>query len=197
MRPKTVSDADVLTAARETFLEHGPAVSTTVIAQRVGLSQASLFKRFGTKNRLMLLAMTQQLNVTWMDILEEGPDERPIDEQLVEVFTAASHFFDQMMPCSMVLKSSGMGPEDIMSVFDEPPPVRAQRMLSMWLQRAMDQGRMGPCNPKAVAMALLGSMHSRAFLSHITGTEPTFTAEEYVQSVVDAVWRGLIPGEST
>ena len=57
-RPKTISDVDVLAAAREVFLNRGPNVSTVEIAKRVGLSQPALFQRFGDKASLFLKAMT-------------------------------------------------------------------------------------------------------------------------------------------
>ncbi len=51
-RPRTVSDEVILEAARSVFLEHGPSASTQAIADRLSLSQAALFKRFGTKHVL-------------------------------------------------------------------------------------------------------------------------------------------------
>ena len=54
MRPRQFTDEDILTATQACILELGPSVSTTVIAGRVGMSQAALFKRFGTKEKLFL-----------------------------------------------------------------------------------------------------------------------------------------------
>ncbi len=48
----------MLAVAREVFLERGPTVSTTEIAKRVGLSQPTLFQRFGDKSSLFLKAVT-------------------------------------------------------------------------------------------------------------------------------------------
>jgi len=56
-RPKTISDEDILTEARAAFLAEGHAVSTRVIAKRVGLSQATLVQRFGTKDALFVAAV--------------------------------------------------------------------------------------------------------------------------------------------
>ena len=39
------------------FLEHGAAVSTTVIAERLGISHGVLFQRFGTKDQLLRAAL--------------------------------------------------------------------------------------------------------------------------------------------
>ena len=46
MRPRQFSDDELLQTARRCFLEHGPGVSTGLIAEELGVSQAALFKRF-------------------------------------------------------------------------------------------------------------------------------------------------------
>ena len=56
-RPQQIADDQLLQVAREVFLEHGPNVSTTLIAERAGVSQATLFKRFGNKSCLMFGAL--------------------------------------------------------------------------------------------------------------------------------------------
>ena len=57
MRPRKISDEDILDVARECLLEQGVNVSTQVIAKRLGVSQATLFKRFGTKVKLLQMAL--------------------------------------------------------------------------------------------------------------------------------------------
>lgn len=56
-RPKLIADAAVLAVARQVFREEGHAASTRQIAEIAGLSQATLFQRFGDKQRLFVAAM--------------------------------------------------------------------------------------------------------------------------------------------
>ncbi len=56
-RTKLISDDDVLSRAREVLLCRGASVSTAEIAKHVGLSQATLFQRFGSKNALLTRAL--------------------------------------------------------------------------------------------------------------------------------------------
>ena len=56
-RSKQVSDKKVLAVAREVFLAQGARASTATIARRVGLSQATLFQRFGDKATLLRAAL--------------------------------------------------------------------------------------------------------------------------------------------
>ena len=59
-RTKTVSDDEVLAAARAVFLERGAQAPTTLIAERVGLSQPTLFQRFGDKASLLAAALAAE-----------------------------------------------------------------------------------------------------------------------------------------
>jgi AcrR family transcriptional regulator len=56
-RHKTLPDSDVLKIARQTFLKSGHGASTREVAEAVGLSQATLFQRFGDKSDLFVAAM--------------------------------------------------------------------------------------------------------------------------------------------
>lgn len=72
-RNKKVSDADVLAVARTVFAKHGHSASTRRIAELAGLSQATLFQRFGGKDRLFVAA-------THPEILSIAEIIGPIDE---------------------------------------------------------------------------------------------------------------------
>ncbi|MEA2467457.1 MAG: hypothetical protein QOJ57_1583, partial [Thermoleophilaceae bacterium] len=54
-RPRTVDDAAILVAAAEAIGEHGPSHLTLgAVAEKVGLSPATLVQRFGSKRGLLL-----------------------------------------------------------------------------------------------------------------------------------------------
>ena len=57
MRPRSFTDDELLDTARRVFLEHGAGASTEQIAQQLGVSQAALFKRIGTKQELMVRSL--------------------------------------------------------------------------------------------------------------------------------------------
>lgn len=195
VRPRKHSDEEILVAAREVFLEHGPAASTGLIAEAVGLSQPALFKRFGTKDHLLIQALMPGPDITWVQALERGPDERPIRVQLEEILHMATEFFERTMPCLMTLKAAGIDLPALLRSMPEPPPLRARRTARAWFQRAMDQGRIRPCSADAAALTLIGSVQSRAAMNHIFG-EATSSPEErqaHVQAVADLLWRGLCP----
>ncbi len=85
MRPQTVSNEIILETARKIFIENGPHASVEMIAQKLGLSQPALFKRFGTKRKLMIEALRPPTEIPWITNMENGPDRRDFPTQLKEL----------------------------------------------------------------------------------------------------------------
>lgn len=195
-RPRQVSDEDILAAARDRFLAHGPQASMQAIAQQLGVSEAALFKRFGTKQGLLLAALAPA-EPPFLGALEAGPDGRPIREQLTELFSAMADHFDQSLPCWAVLRASGVDDHELLRHRDgsAPLPLRLHRALAAWLRDAMARGRVRPVEASSVATLILGALHSHAFLGRLpdAGVAP---AAEHARALVDVVWGGIRPEES-
>jgi len=192
-RPRQHSDDEILEVARKCFLRDGPSVSTTVIAAELDMSQAALFKRFGTKSALMIAALAPPEKAAWLDEVAGGPDERPIDVQLVEIAVRLDSFFAEIVPGLSVLKSSGIDMKELLSKFDVPPPVRGLQALATWFGAAVAQGRMRPCNPVSTALMFFGPLHSRAFMAHIIGPSLPVGDDSFLQDFVSVMWTGLAP----
>ena len=197
-RPRTVSDEAILEAARAVFLEQGPSASTQSIADRLSLSQAALFKRFGTKQDLMIAALMPPARPAFADLVEQGPSlDEPFEDQLRSLARAHLAFFRAMVPCVMVLKSSGLDMERLLKESPDPPPVMARRRLTSYFERAMDAGLARRADPLAVATSFLGAFHLHSFMSHVTDT--VMSDEELLtvsDNVVDVVWHGISPRTS-
>ena len=104
-RPRTVTDEQILEKAREVFIDQGPNATTATIAERLGLSQGALFKRFGTKEELLMAAL-RPAPPAWLDQVLQGPDARPIPEQLVELGLQIAAFMDDLVPRIGVLHAA-------------------------------------------------------------------------------------------
>ena len=197
-RPRTISDAVILEAARAVFLEHGPAISTQVIADRVGLSQAALFKRFGTKDELLLAALVPDGDPPFLTLIEGGPDKRPVQEQLEEIALAITAHLRVAVPCLATVRASGVELERVLAEFGEPPPARAVRALTVWFDLAQVHGLVRDCDPQSLAMAFLGALHGRPFLLHMSGGWlPESSDGAYIRTLVDVIWRGIAPEEGS
>ena len=58
-RTATITNDQILEAARAEFLEHGIRATSSAIAKRAGVSSGILFQRFGTKEALFAAAMNE------------------------------------------------------------------------------------------------------------------------------------------
>lgn len=194
-RPRQVSDEEILEAARACFLDD-PTASTVTIAQRLGVSQAALFKRFGTKLALMLAAMGMKDGPPWVELAQRGPDERPIPEQLAELGASINTFFVWMIPRVAAMKAVGIGFRQMFGGARVPPPVRGHQALRDWFARGIEQGRVRAGDPAELAISFLGMFQGRAFWRHATAGQPEVTLvddEAYIRHVVDLFWRGVSP----
>ncbi|MEQ9409132.1 MAG: TetR/AcrR family transcriptional regulator [Fuerstiella sp.] len=197
-RPRTVSDDQILNTARDCFLQHGPSVSTDVIAEQLGVSPQALFRRFRHKRDLMLAAVLPSEPAPWIPMVEAGPDNRDVAEQLREILTELADFFVEIARCMSVLRFSGVDARTLRDQFDEPPPLVDIRVLSGWLERAAAQGLIRSVDFKATAMLILTSMHGPAMLTDMLGEHPTgHTREEYVAFMVGTLLQGLLPGSGS
>ncbi len=195
-RTKTVPNSEILAEARRCFLAHGPGVSTEVIAEALDISQPAIFKRFGTKKALMLAALLPPAVPDWVSALEDGPDDRPILEQLREVIQQASSFFAEAVPAMSVIRASGISQEERLASFKVAPPVVAKRTLIAWLLRSRQRGLIRAVDSEAAATMILGALQCRAFMAHITGHAPSGSSDDgYVEALADLLTHGLAPEE--
>lgn len=193
MRPRQFTDTELLETARRCFLEHGPGVSTSAIAEELGVSQAALFKRFKTKQALMVEALAPGDRPAWIAEVEAGPDERPVVEQLRQVVERIDAFLAQMLPCIAVMRAAGLDPREMLRGRELPPPVLAHRTLSEWFRRLHEQGRAHIPHPQSTAMAFLGALHARHMLGHMLGEHAPKTEPEFLQNLVEVFWAGINP----
>jgi AcrR family transcriptional regulator len=194
MRPRSFSDEDLLETAKRIFLESGPGVSTTKIAEALGASQAALFKRFATKKKLMVQALMPKATPAWIERIAKGPDERPVPEQLRQIVAEVDQFFSRMMPALSCIRAAGISPESMVKDFPGgPPPVLAHNALVAFFAALHEQGRAKVPHPKVAATAFLGAMHTRHNLEHMLGDQAPDFGANYSDHMVDLFWAGLKP----
>ena len=191
-RPRRFTDEEILAATQSCILEHGPSVSTTMIAEKLGVSQAALFKRFGTKEQMIIGALRQPLQRNAVvDLLADGPSDAPICEQLTTIGLAMIKVMRHVVPCMAMLHAAGLNIESD-DTTDEMPPIQVRRMLVAWLQSAIDAGRLKPVDPHIVAVGFIGMLHARPFREIIVGDRDLACSDqEYVTQLVSSLLDGL------
>jgi AcrR family transcriptional regulator len=194
VRPRNTTDAQILEEARACFLEHGAGVSTTLIAERLGISHGVLFQRFGTKDQLLRAALMPPSEQPWMARVRAGPDDRDVRTQLAELAEEISTYLEQIVPCVAVLRSAGLLLESLAERREELPPVRARREITAWFSRAIARGLLRAVTPAHAADLFLGPLQFRPFQQHLSGQGfDRADNRAYREFVVDAVCRTLAP----
>ena len=192
-RPRRITDAEIAAAARACFTEHGPSVSTEVIAERLGVTAPALFKRVGSKENLLARALCPSDGVPeWLLALERGPEEGPCVDQLVGLLRNAWGFFRRIAPSLVVVRAAGVPLDRVFPADVPPPPIATRRAVAGWLRRAADQGRIRELDVEAVAEALLGTIEARSFLAYVAGD--AFVAGDD-DDVLERVVRALVQDE--
>src|SRR5690348_14106004 len=122
-RSPSITDAQILEAARAVFLEHGFSGTTSDVAKRAGCAEGSIFNHFPTKAELFAAAMQSGDDAPeWIKNLCERPGEGDLKAKLFQAGTEAIDFFRRIMPLMMMAWSNpsvacGEGPNS--------PPVRS------------------------------------------------------------------------
>ncbi|MBN2342694.1 MAG: TetR/AcrR family transcriptional regulator [Deltaproteobacteria bacterium] len=187
VRPKKISDDEVLEIARQCFLEKGPQVSTLEIAKRVGLSQPTLFKRFKTKEDLFLAALgTKAIFVRVMELISWlGTHPRPGDfePQIEELLTRLWNVLIEILPRVIAMHSqrSRISPDKLISLMKKPPPVRVLEGIIQFVKRAQRNGQIdNQLNASVLAMNLMGAMQGRVFFTRILSYADTLSDDVYI-----------------
>ncbi|MEH2161628.1 MAG: TetR/AcrR family transcriptional regulator [Nostoc sp.] len=207
-RISRITNQQILEAARQVFLQQGFGASTLEIAQQAGISEASIFKRFSTKEELFFAAMGIPEKPLWVNELESLCGEGDLKENLINICLKIMEFYTEVLPQIMMLRSRGNAlpePGD-----KEPRPIGDVKALTAFLEDEINQNRLRPCDPQTVAHILLGSLMNYVFLEQIssqvsikTDNLPTITylnsedrateVSTFIQNFVDIVWQGIAP----
>jgi hypothetical protein len=131
--------------------------------------------------------------------LANGPDDRPIEQQLRELIDRVLEFLSREMPCMTALSESGFPVEQIFDRSETPPPFRSIWALGSWLKRAQQRGLIDihaieGSDFEGVATGLLGALHGRVFLSDFLGASYwRRSRDEYVADIARIYARALAP----
>ncbi|MCW5313735.1 TetR family transcriptional regulator [Nostoc sp. KVJ3] len=203
-----ITNQQILEAARQVFLQQGFGASTLEIAQQAGISEASIFKRFSTKEELFFAAMGIPEKPLWVSELESLSCKGNLKENLINICLQIMEFYSEVLPQIVMLRSRGNAFPELGG--KEPGPIRDFKALKAFLEDEINQNRLRPCDPHTVAHILLGSLMNYVFLEQISSQVRIATANlpietylnsqdratevsAFIQSLVDIIWPGISP----
>lgn len=205
-RPATISTKQILETARELFLAKGPGVTTAEIAREVGISEASIFKRFPTKHALFHAALGfEDQHEVWEEELTAMVGQGDLKENLVQIAVARLSFFRQLIPRLMVMWTCREDMQAHMQKMHGPdsPPRKGLAALTRFFQQEMDLGRIRPGEPEVVGRIFIGFLFNLIFMETIgaSGADEItrskgakrWDPEAHARALVETLWAGIDP----
>jgi AcrR family transcriptional regulator len=167
-RPPKITNEEILAAARQVFLEQGESGSTLEIAEKAGISEASIFKRFVTKQALFLAAIGISETPQYVKLLSSQTPTAAIRLEITEICTQMLGFYQEVMPRVMMMMTQTKSclPPLV------PPPLRDAQLFAAYLDRAIAQGHLKTCDSMTVAHAIVGAINSYAMTQTIANKIP-------------------------
>jgi len=186
-RPVSISNQQILDAARAVFLAHGFAGASTVeIARRAKVSEGSIFNNFGTKEALFEAAMDESLPpvLTLGRYLHQG-DMRT---NLVSITVESIEFLGQLLP-KLMLRWSERDLSKGAALCNRPREILAA--LADFFAKEVAACRLRG-DPSIVARIFMGGVWNYCFLRTVAG-DRSMSAEAFARDLVAELWQGLAP----
>jgi|CZKU01.1.fsa_nt_gi AcrR family transcriptional regulator len=188
-RPKTISDDEILSAARKLFRAHGHAVSTRQVAESAGISEGVLYQRFVSKDELFFAAMAPSA-----PDLEEvlGPEEpsEPAREYVKHVVVRISDYFADVLPLALrLITHPSFDPGSLGRA--QTAPAKLHEGLVKRLEWFEKQKKMRRSTADATAQLLVSLAHDWA-LGRVMSPRSSKRIRE-LEAMVEVVWTGTAP----
>jgi AcrR family transcriptional regulator len=201
-RPARVTREQVLIEARHAFAERGFDGTTLAdIGARVGVSPAALLRHAPSKRALFALAMEsepagQALPTDFLASVPLSEDPARVLRRLAREFIP---FIEQKMGENIARFLRVRTEEEARTIrlpFDprkkSSPPIRAIRALEAYFRRARAAGKISLRQPRAGALAFLGSLQSYVFFHRVLRIAPPVPLDTYLDTVMDLWRRGAL-----
>jgi AcrR family transcriptional regulator len=192
-RPKRIEDDDLLKIARAIFVREGPHGSTREIAQRAGISEAALFKRFATKAELFIAAMMPPP----VDVEAMIAAAKRVADPQMALAVFGDHIVAYLREAIPVVRQLTQTPlvelDDVRRGFGaEPAEEQITRSLAAWIAGEAERGRLRCSNPMGAAMLLFAALHSLVLFEVMQMHVPRDGAA-MARAMIAALWDGLTP----
>ncbi len=191
-RTPTITPTKILEAARVVFLELGFSATVVDIADRAGISSASIFKHFPTKEALFFAAMSVTATThdrLWITELATEIGLGNPRSDLLKIAHRIAAYTGDLLP-QMMLAWSVRQPGEIVKPPGLEPDLAA---IVAYLEGEMTLGRIVCGDPMIPAMTLLhtivGFTMSQTLQERMIPSDTSIFLEDFV----DLLWRSLAP----
>ena len=186
-RRPTISNQQILDAARQVFLAHGFTKGSTVdIARRAGVSEGSIFNRFATKDGLFRAAMDEAQPPVFE--LDRYVGKGNLRDNLVRITVESVHYLSNLLP-KLMLRWSEREHGDKAKVCTRPREILIA--LTDFFKAEKVRGRTGG-DPAISARIFMGSVWNYCFLQTVAG-DRSMSAKTFASRLVAGLWQGIAP----
>ena len=188
-RPTSISNQQILDAARPVFLAHGFGKASTVeIARRAGISEGSVFTRFATKEALFHAAM-DNAEPPMLD-LGHYVGHGDLRRNLVRITVESVHFLSNLLPTLMLCWSEREAAGNAI-VCSRPREILAS--LTAFIKAEKRLRRVGG-DPAITARLYMGAVWNYCFLHTVAGYR-AMSVKIFAEGMVAGLWQGIAPTE--
>jgi AcrR family transcriptional regulator len=192
----------VLTQARHAFAERGFEGTTLAdIGARLGVSPAALLRHARSKQELFSLALESEPETEPLpsDFLVTIPPSQDPLRVLRRLALGLVPFIERKMGENIARFLRARSEEEARTIrlpFDprrkSSPPARVVAALEGYLRRARAARRLSVRDPRAAALAFVGSLQAYVFFHRVLRLDPPIPFDGYLDTVLDIWKRGAL-----
>ncbi|MFF7098329.1 TetR/AcrR family transcriptional regulator [Streptomyces rubradiris] len=185
----------ILDAAADILRTRGVVHATTKeIAQATGVSEPTLYKYFGDKERLLLAVLEER--VPGLSRISVRPGEGDIEKNLADLAHAVLDFYQRSIPMlgALLADPERMATHRVAMSRHGGGPEKAVAGFAAYLRAEQDLGRIsGDADPDSSAALLIGACFQEAFLRYYAqGTDADAAPRSRAEALARAVVRPLL-----
>jgi AcrR family transcriptional regulator len=185
--------ARIMQAASQLFTEKGYTGTTTrAIAELAGVNEVTLFRHFGTKEKLAKVIMDQFGGLAIAGDLEARFSGDYIQDLTLMAQVMMKVMTERSDAIRMAICEAGNFPEFQQVVAENPRQLRG--MLARYFKRHMDAGLIHSGHPEMHAQAFLGMFFSYSVLRDflLDSLKPEISTKDVVEQFVTLFVRGTL-----
>lgn len=189
--------AAILSAAQSVFLESGyAAASMDVIAARAGVSKATVYAHFASKNALFGALIAARCDACFGHLDQPNVDEGGLRASLIKI---GRDFFDMVTTPEalgmfrVVVAEASRLPE-VGEAFYMAGPAAGLEAISRFFAELTRRGQLDIPDPQLAAEFFVGMLRSETHLQRLLGLPgPARPIEETIERAVDLIMRAYAP----
>jgi AcrR family transcriptional regulator len=193
-RPQTMSNTEILAAARRVFAQQGHAATTRDVAHAAGISPAVLYQRFGSKDDLFFAAMLPPPPDVTALLGVRTEAETDVEQHFVGVAQRILAYFEEVVPAFLrLITHPAFSLQSIAEAHEHILAARLVEGLAIHIADLQARGLVASVDAQAAAQVFIAAIHSLAIFAALPGMPMEHAHATTIEAFVAVFWRGLKP----